>query len=807
MFYNYIVLAWRNILRAKVYSIINMTGLALGVSCCLLLALYIQDEMSYDKHHARLDDLYILSSRFDNDASGNSDSPTLSPPIAVAFGREIPEFESTARMVSAGQCLFTTGENTFYEKGGVVADATLFDVLTFTFLEGSPHKALTEPNTVVVTDKLAQKLFGNTTALNKLVTISQNGYPPVNFRVSAVIKDQPKSYKYISFITSMASEGYAEYLRSDGLMNEWAGQNFFYGVAKLSPGHSRADVEKKMNAVLQKYGAEQLNARSMSKTLFLYPLKDYYLKSAMSRSPRITYLYVIGSIAAFILLIACINFMNLSTARAGKRAAEIGIRKVMGAYRGTLVRHILTEAMVIVVFAILISVVLVEISLPLFNRLTDKTITLDTAHTPYFVGALIALAVVTGLVAGSYPALHLSAIEPVRALRGNHLMGHGAGWLRRGLVVFQFVIAIALVSGMIIITRQLDYMQTKDLGFDADARIVLPLRTAEAKGQYENLRLALLKNGSIKAVSAADYAPGMRIFSDMTFYKEGGSMQNAIGNFRNKISPGYIELLNMHLLAGRSFTDNIEQESEGKVIINRTSARKFGFEPGEAIGQHVYFDWQGQQHAHEIIGVVEDYHQTSIKDAIEPVMFFIPGEAGYYGHMLVSVDAKDFQRTIAVMEKTWKSLVGSTPFEYTFLDDNIRNQYTEDRRVGDIITGFTCIAVLISCLGLYGLSSYMAERRIKEIGVRKVMGASIGQIVQLISSEFVRLVVIAVVISIPLAWYGMDQWLRGFAYHTTIDALVFAYAGGIALLIALVTVSFESLRAAAGNPLHALRSE
>ncbi len=439
-----------------------------------------------------------------------------------------------------------------------------------------------------MTDKLSQKLFGSGPALNKLITLSQNGRPSVTFRVSGVVKDQPKTYKYISFFTSMSSEGYAEYLRSDGLMNEWAGQNFFFAVARLSPGHDLKSVEKKMNTVLQKYGADDLKSHSMEKTLFLFPLGDYYLKLAMGHSPRITYLYVIGSIALFILLIACINFMNLSTARAGKRATEIGIRKVMGAYRSTLVRHILTEAMVVVFASLLISLVLVEMSLPAFNTLTDKTITLNSGNALYFIASLIALAITTGLLAGSYPAFYVSSFQPARILKGNFSLANSSGWLRRSLVVFQFVIAIALVSGMIVITRQLDYIQNKDLGFDASARIVLPLRTAEAKQQYENLRRQLRQDPAINAVSAANYAPGMRIFTDGLFYTEGGNMNSGVPASLNAVDQGYSELLEMKLLAGRTFTDNRQMESVNKLVINRTAARKFGFGPAEAVGQPIY---------------------------------------------------------------------------------------------------------------------------------------------------------------------------------------------------------------------------
>ncbi len=463
--------------------------------------------------------------------------------------------------------------------------------------------------------------------------------------------------------------------------------------------------------------------------------------------------------------------------------------------------------MVIVLFSILVSVVLTQIALLTFNYLTGKSIGFGSGNTIYFVAALAALTVVTGVIAGSYPAFYLSSFEPAQVLKGKFNMSNSSGLLRRSLVVFQFIIAITLVSGMIIISRQLNYMQNKSLGFDSQAKIVIPMRTEEAQKRYETMRSVIAKNPATKAVSAARFMPGSRITNDMMFYTDGGNMDNAQTQFRNRVDQGYIELLGIKMLAGRTFTDNRKAESADKVIINKTSAKRLGFEPAEAVGQHLYFDWQGQHYTFEVIGVMDDYHQTSVKDEIKSTMFQIPSEADDYDNLIVSIETTNFERTIADFEQIWKAQVNNTPFEYSFLDDNIKKQYDEDKRTSGIITGFTCIAVLISCLGLYGLSTYMAERRFKEIGVRKVMGASVGQIVGLMSSEFIKLVIIAVIISVPVAWYGMNYWLNEFAYRISIDALVFIYAGGAALIIAMITISFESLKAASGNPLNALRNE
>jgi putative ABC transport system permease protein len=808
MFENYFKIALRNINRNKVYSGINIFGLSLGVSCCLLLALYVLIEMSFDKHHERLDDLYRVTSHFQSER-GLDNLGTASPPIAFGLKNEIPEIEVAARMLnppSVSQNLIRYEDNIFYETEGFIADSTIFDVLTYEFLEGNPKKALTDANTVVITDKLSKKLFGNEPASNKIISISQ-GATAVNFKVTGVIKDNDKTFVHANFITSMTSQGWAEYMRSDLVNGEWAGQNFVPSYLKLTPGHNKDAVVKKIKQVLVKYGTDDMKALGITKTLGLEPVKDIYLKSGIGQSPRIIYLYVIGSIAVFILLIACINFMNLSTARATKRAAEIGVRKVMGAFRSSLVGQILGEAMVIVLISILLSTVLVQLALPYFNELTGKNILLGKENISYFILALLFITIFTGLVAGSYPAFYLSSFQPAQVLKGKFNLSNASGVLRRSLVVFQFMIAIVLVCGMIIIGKQLKYLQEKDLGFNADAKIILPLRTNSAKAKYKALQSELTHLNSIKQLSAADYMPGERIWNDMLFYIEGGSMDNAVLHYRNVVDVGFQELLDIKLIAGRNFTDNREMESQNKVIVNETSVKKLGFEIGSAVGQHIYFDWQGKKSDYEIIGVMEDYHQTSLKEEIKPTLFEMSKDANQYKFIIASVSTENFSETLASVEKAWKQLVNDTPFEYLFLNESIQKQYDEDRRVSRIITSFTIIAMFISCLGLYGLSSFMAERRFKEIGVRKVMGASVNQIVRLMSKEFVKLIIIAFIISVPLAWYAMDKWLESFAYKISIDGMVFVYAGATALIIALLTVSFESIKAATTNPVDSLRNE
>ncbi|HEX6227637.1 MAG TPA: FtsX-like permease family protein, partial [Chryseolinea sp.] len=408
---------------------------------------------------------------------------------------------------------------------------------------------------------------------------------------------------------------------------------------------------------------------------------------------------------------------------------------------------------------------------------------------------------------GSYPAFYMSSFKPAEVLKGKFSLGSASGKLRQGLVILQFVVAIVLVCGMFVISRQLSFMKEKDLGFDPSAKIIIPLRTADAKQKYTSLKSEIQQLSAVTAVSAAVFPPGAQVFNDMAFYRDGGSMDNAILNRRNSIDPGYMELLGIKLIAGRAFTDNREAESDRKLIVNRASAKKFGLAPDSIVGQNLHFDWQGEHYSFQVIGVMEDYNQTSLRDPIVPLMFDVPDTTNRYNFVIAAVNPSNFSGTVAAIENIWKGQVSDAPFEYSFLDDNLQKLYNEDQRISKIITSFSIIAMIICSLGLYGLSSFMAERRLKEIGVRKVMGASVSQIMGMMSKEFVKLVVIAFVIAVPLSWYAMQKWLEGFEYKTPLNIAPFFYAGIAALVIALLTISYESLKAANTDPAKTLRNE
>lgn len=809
MIRNYLTIAFRSMMRNKAYSFINILGLSVGVACCLLLALYIQDEASYDKHHHDVDNLYRVTSIMGD--NGEHLMRTTSPPIVWGIKDELPEIDDVTRLVNppgASQNLIQYEDKRFYESDGYIADSTVFDIFEYEFREGNPKKALVDANSVVISAEMAEKIFGNEPALNQVINITQGG-PSADFKVTGVLApDQKATHITAHFFVSMTSSGWAEYLRDPRVANQWAGQNFLLSYIRLKPGHTAEDFIPKMNVVFQKHGADDLKALGLKKKLSLEPVKDLYLYSAHgSSSARITYLYVIGSIAVFILLIACINFMNLSTAKASKRANEVGLRKTLGAYRSSLITQFLGEAMVIVAIAITISLGLVQLLLPVFNQVTTKSISFSSENMMFFFAALAGIAIITGILAGSYPAFYLSSFQPAKVLKGKTMLNNSGSLLRKSLVVFQFVIAITLVCGMVMISKQLTFMQEKDLGFDAKNKVVIPLRSESVKGKFEAFGQELSKISSIKNSTGSNYIPGGHIWNDFSLYPEGSNMENATMIKNTNIEANYLDVMGIDIVAGRGFNENRESESQNKVILNETATRRLGFKPEAIVGQTIYTDRSTGRIGFEVIGVMQDYHQVSVKEEIYPVLFFMAENTSNHAYTIMSIDNQDINTTLAGIENAWRSVNPAIPFEYTFLDENVRKQYDEDQRVSSIITAFTVIAMIISCLGLYGLSTFMAERRFKEIGVRKVMGATVTEITGMMSAEFVKLVLIAFVIAVPLGWYAIHAWLENFAYKAPVGISIFAIAGISALAIAVFTVSFESLKAASANPVNALRNE
>lgn len=816
MIKNYFKIAVRNLVKNKVFSFINVFGLSTGLACCMLIGLYIHHEFSYDVQHKNGYDLYQLGTIFIKD--GKEDRTANTPaPMARRMQEEFPEIEKATRlmrMFSDDKTLLQyskPGEEkkSFYEGGGYLADSTFFELFTYKFKEGSPAAALYQPRTVVLSEEIANKLFGNETALNKVIRISSSTNGDNDFKVTGVFKPSvTPSHIDARFFMSIKGGTIENYIRD---VTSLATNNMFYTYFKLKPGASSQKLEAKFPAFIDKHASTDLKAMGFYKKQFLTQVKDVHLyadtSSNVTAGGSLTYLYILGSIALFTLLIACINFMNLSTARSAKRSSEVGVRKVLGAERTSLIKQFLGESVLLSVLAFLVAICITALMVPSFAKISGKEILFSLQEHSVLILFFFLLSVLTGILAGSYPAFYLSSFQPVKVLKGKISNTLAAVSLRKALVIFQFVVSVVLIIASVVINRQMKYMQEKDLGFVKDQQIVIPLRSNTAKDIYASLRNELSQNPGISGVGASFYYPGIFNPSDMPIYKEGETMNDSKRVFMNYVDEGFLQTLGFQPVAGRLFSKNFPADTNFRMVLNQEAIRQLAFEkPNDIAHKNVQIDWQGQNYKFEVVGIVKDFHFRDLHSAIEPYGFQMVSD-GRYNYMIAHAKSGDMKTIIRSVEKSWQKLNPNEPFEYSFLDENFQKNYEADERLSAIVKYFTILAILISCLGLFGLATFSAEQRTKEIGVRKVLGASVGNIVGLLSKEFLKLVFLAVIIGSPIAWWVMNTWLRDFAYPTSIGWTVFAVTAAIALLIALLTISFQAIKAAIANPVKSLRTE
>ncbi len=817
MIRNYLKIALRNLRKSKLFSSINVLGLSVGMGCCMLLLLYIASELSFDKHHEFANDTYLL--RSENTYNGErTDNPRAPSPYAQAMKAEYPdvvqvtriwqnflEKETLLRVEESGRTL-----KAFNEQSGYQVDATFFEVFTYSFLEGTPKGALDDAHSVVLSEEVAKKLFGTEPALNKTIRIGGVAGSNENFRVTGVFRDESaRSHIAAPYFLSIQAGWVGSFLREQ--KQNFSGNNMFYTYLRLRPGTDAAQFVDKLPAFVDKYARKDLMLAGMGKKMALLPVEDIHLfdqvDSILTPTSSVTYLYVQGSIALLTLLLACINFMNLSTARSVKRAAEVGMRKVMGAQRGGLIGQFLGESMVLTFLALLVAVLLVVAFLPAFNQLAGKALVFSDLLQPEIIAAFLALALLTGLLAGSYPAFYLSVFNPLDVIKGRFVNSASATLLRRGLVVFQFVISIGLVVATIVIQGQMKFMREQPLGFNQEQQIVIPLRNENARQSYRALRDELVQNSQISEAAGTGYYPGILNPSDIGLFRPDQTVNEVAVTKSNWVSPEFMALMGFKALAGRLFSNEFRSDTANRtIVVNEATLRKFAIPLEKAIGQKLNSNGQGSTHALEIVGVVQDFHFADLHQTIEPYAFLLE-PANNYNYLIAHINTADASKVLPFIESKWKGLVPDEPFSYSFLQEDFQKNYDADARTARIVNVFTVISILISCLGLFGLTSFEAQQRIKEIGVRKVLGASVGSIVALLSKDFVKLVAAAIVIATPLTWYLMNQWLQDFAYKIDIEWWVFAGAGLLAIGIALFTVSFQSVKAALMNPVTSLRSE
>ncbi|WP_266368349.1 ABC transporter permease [Tellurirhabdus rosea] len=821
MLTNYLKIAWRNLLRNKTFSAINILGLSVGMTCCMLLWLYIRSELSFDKHQEAASELFILGQKVSNGGrssnSGEEESSHISAPYAFALKSEFPEIEQAGRLwvnLIDEKALLQVREpgkrvQSFYENKGYLVDSTFFDLFTYQFTEGSPRSALTDPNSVVLSEQVARKLFGSKPALDQIIRIGGTTGSGEEFKVTGVFRDESaRSHIDARFFVPISSGWVGRFLRSGPL--DFANNNMFHTYLKLRPGTDPRQLEKKLPAFVEKYARNDLKTFGVDKKLFLVGVPDIHLynrfQTVITPTNSTTYLYILGSIALFTLLIACVNFMNLSTAQSAKRAAEVGVRKVMGAEQNSLVWQFLGESMLLTFLALAIAVGLVLIFLPIFNQLTSRSLSGLALLEPQIVLAFLALAALTGLVAGSYPAFYLSWFNPARVLKGKISNSLSAIALRRGLVVFQFVVSVGLVLATFVIEEQMDYMRNKSLGFTQDQQVIVPFRSSEARGTYTAFRNEILRNSQVVSAAGTQYYPGIANASDFMLHLPEQTVEQGQSVKTNWVDFEYLQTMGFQLKQGRGFSRQFPGDTNNRMVVNEATLRKFQIPASKALGQKLTFEWQGTAHQFEIVGVVRDFHYEDLHKTIEPYAFMLNSRPDF-NYMVVHVNAANMTGVLNFLEGKWKALSPDEPFEYTFLNEDFRKNFQAEARTSRIVTYFTIISILISCLGLFGLAAFAAQQRTKEIGVRKVLGASVGDIVVLLSKDFLKLVVIALVIASPVAWWAMNRWLQSFAYKIAIEWWMFAGAGLLAVGIALLTVSSQSLKAALMNPVKSLRTE
>lgn len=803
MFRNYLKVSLRFLLKNRFFSLLNIIGLAAGTLCCLYILLYVQDQYSYDRHHKDAATIYRITTAIGH-TGDVSNMATASPPIAPAMKYDFPEVLQYTRVIPTlgiSEHLLSYQDKAFYEQGAIMVDSTFFSIFTYHFTHGSPDNAFTDVNTIVLLKPVADKLFGTADPVGKVITIDDADGKNI-FKVTGVVDESAgKSQITANLFIRLNKNGYGGGILSN---NSWAGNNFTESYVRLRADANVTAFEKKLPAFLNKYGADQLKNSGMSKSLHLQPLTSIHTSPGYNaESGKIvssSFLYVLILIAVLIQLIACINFMNLSTARASQRAKEVGVRKVIGAGKFDLVTQFLGESFLLSFIGVLIALPLLWLALPYLNQVTQANIRLSFFGDPHLWLLLGALILVTGLAAGGYPAFYMSAFKAIKVIKGNFTSQFSTQVLRRSLVVFQFVISIILITGVIIIYSQLNYIKNRDLGFNKDQQIILTFHTNDTKSKMNALATGLRQLAGVRSISRVSNTFGAEHYFDWGVYLSGMNPAEAIDQQNLYADEDFVKTMGLKLAAGR----DLMAGDSGKVLINETLAKRLALAPEKATATMLFSDGDRK---FQVAGVVKDFNFRSLHDNIDPFMIIYAPKAGEVDKLIINTNTKDYAKFLAYAGQVWHQNLPQTPFVYTFMNARMQNAYENDIVLSQIINSFTLIAIIISCLGLFGLTAFSAEQRNKEIGIRKVLGASISGIVRLLSKDFLQLVLIAFVIAAPLAWWAMSRWLQGFVYRVGISWWMFALAAAAALVIALLTVSVQAVKAAVANPVKSLRSE
>jgi len=786
MFKNYLKIALRNIKRHRVYSLINIAGLAVGMACCILILLYVKDQVSYDSFHKSKDRIYLL--RRESRAEGSTGTSYNNPaPLAPALKNDFPEIVDFVRVEGAG-FIIRSGDNTFVERNVILADSPFFDVFTFPLIQGDPKTALTKPYSVVITQDIAKKYFGDENPVGKTFNANYRH----ELTVTGVAKNVPhNSHLQFDFVVPFEQIGTFfgfDYLKS------WGAWNFSIYLL-LQKGVPSAEFENKITHIIKKYRSN--DSFDSQQELYLQPITKFYIESSNS----VRYMIFFTAIAAIILLSSCINFTNLSIAQSSTRTKEVGLRKVIGAHRHQLVKQFLGESAVISLIALPLAVILVELFLPLLNSLTNSQVRINYMENWSYLAGLLGIALLVSVISGSYPAFYLSSLQAVNSLKGTMRASFRRSIFRNILIIFQFAISVFLIFGTYVVYNQLNYLKNKDLGFKKDNIVTVPIMSQAIDRQIENVKSELLRNPNILNVTASESFPTGG-HGNITAWWEGKKDDAILFVPSISIDHDFLKTFQIKLTAGRDFSKDIQSDKMFAYILNETAVKQLGWK--DPIGKQFQVE-RAYYPRGTVIGVVKDFHFDSLHSEIRPLA--LVNDQNLFNYLCLKLAPANIPETIRFIENKFREFDAAAPFEYSFLDSRIARIYRAEQRTGQIFNSFSIVAILIACLGLFGLASLAITLRAKEVGIRKVLGASVSRIVVLLTREFTILIMVSNIIAWPAAYFIMHRWLQNFAYRINISIWVFLLSGLTAIFIALATISGKAVRAATANPVESLRYE
>ena len=797
---NYFIIAIRNLFRQKGYSILNISGLAIGLAAFILIVIYVVNELSYDKFHEKADRIYRVC--VNGMVAGDVLNVAVSAaPTAEAMIRDIPEIINATRIDRFSQTVhFVYKDRMFFQDGLLFVDSTFFEIFSFELIRGNPKTALVKPYSFVLTKSTAGKYFGQEDPIGKTIRVNDK----TNYTVTGIVADPPENSHFdfevlASFTSQIKTNGKEAY-------ENW-GSLGLYTYVLLAKGANPDEVEKRFPAMYLQYMEDLSELENIKFEPYLQPLTSIHLHSNLmaeiETNSDIRYVYTFIAVAVFILLIACINFMNLSTARSMKRAREVGLRKVVGACRKQLVFQFIGESLILSFIGLIFALILVESVLPVFNQLLELDLTLSLFSNADILVLLIGLAIIVGLIAGSYPAFYLSAFQPVKVLKGTFTKSTKKSSVRNVLVIIQFTISVFLIISTGFVYNQLSFLRQKKLGFNKEHMVIIPLRGDRLRDKAGIFKSEFLNLSCVSAISISRFVPG-RDMDGTGYIPEGYDENNPVIVFTNVVDHDYISTMEMQIIEGRGFSKEYATDSSA-VIINETLVKKLGWD--EPIGKKISgYNDTGLFDLH-VVGVVMDFHFRSLHDAVEPSLMYISPDNAR--NLNIRLHAGNVQQQISSLREKWQEIEASIPFDYYFLAEDFNNQYKAEQRIGEIFIFFTIIAILIACLGLFGLASYNAEQKTKEIGIRKALGSSVGSIVFMLSKQFTKWVFIANLIAWPLAWYFVSDWLGNFAYSIEIIDYwwIFVVSTLLSIFIAVLTVTYQAIKAALTNPVDAIKYE